>query len=164
MWGAKIWQRRDLIEGLMRALIISGQQQVKSQDQFSLADIVWPIAKYDVVRKLCIRFNEQWLNANLWECNRWLMTLMDAKTNDSSGCHHWKSIHFQPNAMAATMWGELDTNYTQTSAQKFADHQITRTGNIVDENLLSLNWCICCNEVGKHIHLCKHMHLSPVRL
>ncbi|KAK4027693.1 uncharacterized protein LOC116927338 [Daphnia magna] len=49
MWGAKIWQRRDLIEGLMRALIISGQQQVKSQDQFSLADIVWPIAKYDVM-------------------------------------------------------------------------------------------------------------------
>ncbi len=49
MWGAKIWQRRDLIEGLMRALVVSGQQQVKAQDQFSLADIVWPIAKYDVV-------------------------------------------------------------------------------------------------------------------
>ena len=39
MWGAKIWQRRDLVEGLMRALIVSGQQQLKSQDQFSLADI-----------------------------------------------------------------------------------------------------------------------------
>ncbi|KAI9559307.1 hypothetical protein GHT06_016096 [Daphnia sinensis] len=49
MWGAKIWQRRDLIEGLMRALIVSGQQQIKFQDQLSLADIVWPIAKYDVM-------------------------------------------------------------------------------------------------------------------
>lgn len=49
MWGAKIWQRRDLVEGLMRALVVSGQQQLRSQDQYSLADIVWPIAKYDVV-------------------------------------------------------------------------------------------------------------------
>ncbi|KZS05616.1 Uncharacterized protein APZ42_031132 [Daphnia magna] len=49
MWGAKIWQRRDLIEGLMRALIVSGQQQIKFQDQLSLVDIVWSIAKYDVM-------------------------------------------------------------------------------------------------------------------
>ena len=49
MWGAKMWQRRDLLEGLMRALVVSGQQQLRSQDQYSLADIVWPIANYDVV-------------------------------------------------------------------------------------------------------------------
>lgn len=49
MWGAKIWQRRDLIEGLMRALIVSGQQQIEFQDQLSLADIVRPIAIYDAL-------------------------------------------------------------------------------------------------------------------
>jgi hypothetical protein len=50
MWGAKLNQRRDLIEGLMRALVLSGQNQIAWQDQTSLDTIVWPAAKYDVVR------------------------------------------------------------------------------------------------------------------
>ena len=49
MWGAKLHQRRDLIEGLMRALVLAGQNQIDSQDQASLDTIVWPAAKYDVV-------------------------------------------------------------------------------------------------------------------
>lgn len=49
MWGAKVHQRRDLIEGLMRALVLSGQNQNRGQDQASLADIIWPAAKFDVV-------------------------------------------------------------------------------------------------------------------
>jgi hypothetical protein len=80
MWGAKIWQRRDLVEGLMRALVVSGQQQIKSQDQISLADIVWPIAKYDVViidlLKFAIFISEQFFFIE----HRWPMTLTDAKT------------------------------------------------------------------------------------
>jgi len=49
MWGAKLHKRRDLIEGLMRALVLSGQDQSGSQDQASLDRIVWPAAKFDVV-------------------------------------------------------------------------------------------------------------------
>ena len=49
MWGAKLHQRRDLIEGLMRALVLAGQDQSGSQDQASLDKIVWPAAKFDVV-------------------------------------------------------------------------------------------------------------------
>lgn len=49
MWGAKVHQRRDLIGGLMRAMILRAQNQVAFEDQDSLADIVWPTAKFDVV-------------------------------------------------------------------------------------------------------------------
>ena len=54
MWGAKLHQRRDLIEGLMRALVLSGQNQMRAQDQASLDTIVWPAAKFDVVIFLII--------------------------------------------------------------------------------------------------------------
>ena len=50
MWGAKIHQRRDLVEGLTRALILAGQGSAV-MDQNSLSAIVWPVAKYDVVRR-----------------------------------------------------------------------------------------------------------------
>lgn len=50
MWGAKLAQRRHLTEDLTRALIQSGQNQFKGQDQTSLDNILWPVAKYDVVR------------------------------------------------------------------------------------------------------------------
>jgi hypothetical protein len=49
MWGAKMHQRRDLIEGLTRAIIMAGQGSAV-MDQNSLSAIVWPVAKYDVVR------------------------------------------------------------------------------------------------------------------
>ncbi|XP_046452556.1 uncharacterized protein LOC124200379 isoform X2 [Daphnia pulex] len=49
MWGAKIYKRRDVIEGLMRDLLISGQDQYVGQDQSSLETIVWPTAKFDVL-------------------------------------------------------------------------------------------------------------------
>jgi hypothetical protein len=49
MFGVKLHQRRDLIEGLARALILSGQNIIGHQDQASLDKIVWPVAKYDVV-------------------------------------------------------------------------------------------------------------------
>lgn len=49
MWGAKLHQRRDLLQGLMRILIIAGQNQKVYQDQVALESIVWPVAKYDVV-------------------------------------------------------------------------------------------------------------------
>ena len=48
MWGAKLHQRRDLIEGLMRALVLASQNQIGWQDQASFDTIVWPVAKYDV--------------------------------------------------------------------------------------------------------------------
>lgn len=49
MFGVKVHQRRDLIEGIVRALIVSGQNQGVLHDQASLDDILWPVAKYDVV-------------------------------------------------------------------------------------------------------------------
>lgn len=49
MWGAKVHQRRDLIETLMQTMILSGQNQNVAEDQESLAKIVWPAAKFDVV-------------------------------------------------------------------------------------------------------------------
>ncbi|XP_046450976.1 uncharacterized protein LOC124199264 isoform X2 [Daphnia pulex] len=49
MWGVKLHQRRDLIEGLTRAMILAGQDQVKSTDQTLLDKIVWPAAQYDVM-------------------------------------------------------------------------------------------------------------------
>lgn len=50
MFGIKLHQRRDLIQGLVRAMILSGQNQIGHQDQASLDNIMWPAAKFDVVR------------------------------------------------------------------------------------------------------------------
>ncbi|KAI9562687.1 hypothetical protein GHT06_010141 [Daphnia sinensis] len=49
MWGAKLQQRRYLIEGLMRAIIPVAQNQIKQTDQIVLKDIVWPTARFDVM-------------------------------------------------------------------------------------------------------------------
>ncbi len=49
MWGAKLNQSRNTIQGMMKALIDEGQEQSKGRDQDSLKKIVWPIAKTDVV-------------------------------------------------------------------------------------------------------------------
>jgi hypothetical protein len=38
-------QRRDLIEDLMRALVLTGHNQIGWQDQVSMDTIVWPGAK-----------------------------------------------------------------------------------------------------------------------
>lgn len=50
MFGVKVKQRRDLLQGLARAMILSGQNSVGHQDQASLDQILWPAAKFDVVR------------------------------------------------------------------------------------------------------------------
>jgi hypothetical protein len=49
MWGVKLDQRRDLVQGLTRAMILAGQNQQKSTDQDLLDKIFWPSAQYDVV-------------------------------------------------------------------------------------------------------------------
>jgi hypothetical protein len=51
MWGAKLYQRRDLIEGLIRAILRYGQgHSIESPaDQTVLNNIVWPTAQYDMV-------------------------------------------------------------------------------------------------------------------
>ena len=49
MFGIKVHQRRDLVQGLARALILSGQNRIGHQDQASLDQILWPAAKFDVV-------------------------------------------------------------------------------------------------------------------
>uniref|UniRef100_A0A0P5A3Z5 Lactosylceramide n=1 Tax=Daphnia magna TaxID=35525 RepID=A0A0P5A3Z5_9CRUS len=49
MWGAKLHQRRDLIQGLTRALILGGQDTNKNTDQNLLEKIVWPTVQYDVM-------------------------------------------------------------------------------------------------------------------
>ena len=49
MWGAKLYQRRDMIESIARAMILAGQDQAKPTDQIVLKTILWPTAKYDVV-------------------------------------------------------------------------------------------------------------------
>ena len=49
MWGAKVHQRRHLIEGLMHPLILAGQDHSFNQDQVSLDNIFWPSAQFDVV-------------------------------------------------------------------------------------------------------------------
>jgi hypothetical protein len=88
MWGAKIWQRRDLVEGLMRALVVSGQQQVKAQDQFSLADIVWPIAKYDVVNIITYLFFgiiSATIKSNIFQM-----------AHDTYGCQNERLIRLSP--------------------------------------------------------------------
>lgn len=53
MWGAKLHQRRDLIEGLARAMILFGQNHADCHDQTTLDDILWQAAKYDVVSFSC---------------------------------------------------------------------------------------------------------------
>ena len=50
MWGAKIFQRRDLIEGLMRVVVVAGQDAHHFRDQSTLDSIFWPVVRYDVVR------------------------------------------------------------------------------------------------------------------
>jgi len=49
MFGAKVYQRRDLIEGLTRVLISFGQNQKYDTDQVLLSKIFWPSVKHDVV-------------------------------------------------------------------------------------------------------------------
>jgi hypothetical protein len=50
MWGVKLHQHRELVEGLTRAMIMAGQNEEKYTDQTLLDKIVWPSAQYDVVR------------------------------------------------------------------------------------------------------------------
>lgn len=50
MWGVKLDQRRDLVQGLtIRAMILARQNQDKGTDQSLLDKILWPSAQYDVV-------------------------------------------------------------------------------------------------------------------
>ena len=49
MWGAKVNQSRNLIEGVARSMIFAGQDDVRSRDQAALAEILWPSAKFDIV-------------------------------------------------------------------------------------------------------------------
>ena len=49
MFGIKVHRRRDLVQGIARALILSGQNRIGHQDQASLDQILWPAAKFDVV-------------------------------------------------------------------------------------------------------------------
>jgi len=50
MWGTKVYQRRDLIEGLVRVLVVAGQDAHHFRDQSTLDSIFWPVVRYDVVR------------------------------------------------------------------------------------------------------------------
>ena len=55
MWGAKVNQSRNLIEGTAKAIISAGQDEISFRDQRTLDDILWPAAKFDVVRNgFCI--------------------------------------------------------------------------------------------------------------
>ena len=49
MWGAKVNQSRNIIEGAARSMILAGQDDVRIRDQATLADILWPAAKFDIV-------------------------------------------------------------------------------------------------------------------
>lgn len=49
LFGVKNFRRRDLVEGLGRILINYGQVDKYNLDQELLANIVWPVAKHDVV-------------------------------------------------------------------------------------------------------------------
>lgn len=51
MWGVKLDRRRDLIQGLTRAIVRYGQGQTIEgpADQTVLNEIIWPVAQYDVV-------------------------------------------------------------------------------------------------------------------
>ncbi len=88
MWGAKLIQRRDLIEGLMRALVLAGQNQIGWQDQASLDTIVWPAAKYDVVRLIinssCNNYlfkkSISFFILNIY-LSRWLTMLINVRTS-----------------------------------------------------------------------------------
>lgn len=79
MWGAKLYQRRDLIEGLTRALIVAGQGGDKSTDQNSLNNILWPTAQFDVVYP--IRYSISFSNiASCFILIRWHTTVINART------------------------------------------------------------------------------------
>ena len=54
MFGFKLQQRRNLVQGLVRSMILSGQNQIDYQDQASLDNIMWLAAKFDVVKVLII--------------------------------------------------------------------------------------------------------------
>jgi len=58
MFGIKVAQRRDLVQGLARAMILSGQNRVHGQDQTSLDQILWPAAKLDVVYLLWTTYSK----------------------------------------------------------------------------------------------------------
>lgn len=60
MWGAKLHKRRDLIQGVTRALIQAGQDTKFATDQWTLDNILWPTAKYDVVYKDSLQSVKGW--------------------------------------------------------------------------------------------------------
>ena len=148
-----MWQRRDLLEGLMRALVVSGQQQLRSQDQYSLADIVWPIAKYDVVIRNIhlIILNTIFSILHYYLIDRWPMTLTDAKTSGSFACRRWKSFRSRPNAMEVTTWEELVTNCIRTSVRKPVVLKVTKTGNTVDSQTSQIKFVIFEKEIFPEI-------------
>ena len=58
MWGAKVNQSRNLIEGTAKAIISAGQDEISFRDQRTLDDILWPAAKFDVVRNVFFEYYE----------------------------------------------------------------------------------------------------------
>ena len=56
MFGVKVHQRRDLIEGLTRVLINFGQNQKYDADQILLSKIFWPSVRNDVVNMNAFTF------------------------------------------------------------------------------------------------------------
>lgn len=53
MFGVKTHQRRDLVEGLTRVLVVLGKNQKYDTDQTLLSKIFWPTVKHDVVYLVC---------------------------------------------------------------------------------------------------------------
>lgn len=49
MFGVKTHQRRDLVEGLTRVLVVLGKNQKYDTDQTLLSKIFWPTVKHDVM-------------------------------------------------------------------------------------------------------------------
>lgn len=70
LFGVKVKQRRDLIEGLTRVLINFGQNQKYDTDQIILSKVFWPSVKHDVVRS--VEKNLQLCDQIFYGNSRWL--------------------------------------------------------------------------------------------
>ena len=138
MWGVKLDQRRDLVQGLTRTMILAGRNQDKGTDQSLLEKILWPSAQYDVVSWLTISF---YVIITAWYILivliRWLMTVKTVNSRNSKTNLQFKCSRSPHRETAIISWEVSVRNWVRQNVQKHVDHQNTRIGNTVNKYLLN---------------------------
>ncbi len=135
MFGVKVAQRRDLVQGLAKAMIISGQNRVHGQDQTSLEQILWPFAKLDVVHLFLLTHSQcsviSFYNISIVISNRWL-TIVTIVIKSISPGHLTRKYFRSRRKETEAITSEVMWIKTSHFAPKPVVLQIIKIGNIAD--------------------------------